>query len=323
MSKNSEDTELASTTLKLLMGAGESIALIARYPDGREFGLHIEDLAYSVDKRLSLRCLLPLPGIHRERDGKLFRSNDSTALELHELHHSVRLLEDAGWHIRLIPDKPLVSSLSADDEGVIYYEYLNDKPGPFLSTQPRGINHYIDQFEHHWAHSFDISAIESLYEQVKPFAQTQQATQIAVISFEAWTKLIGELSKKPEILHKLPPRRFEELIAELLSRDGLEVHLTPQTRDGGRDILAFQNSTVGRHLYLVECKRHNPGNPVGVSIVQRLYGVVTQERATAGLIVTTSRFTKDALSFAETVQHQIGLKDYEVLKHWLKAHLPK
>jgi hypothetical protein len=307
----------------MLMGAGEFIALKARYPDGRDFGLHIEDLAYSVDKRLSLRCLLPLPGIHRDRDGTLFRSNDSTDMELHELQQSLRLLEDAGWHIRLIPDKPSVSSLSVDDEGVIYYEYLNDKPGPFFSAQPRDINHYVQQFEHHWEHSFDISAIENLYEQVKPFALAQQATQIAVVSFEAWTKLIAEFSKKPEILQELPPRKFEELIAELLSRDGLEVHLTPQTRDGGRDILAFQNSIVGKHLYLVECKRHNLGNPVGVSIVQRLYGVITQERATAGLIVTTSRFTKDALSFAETVQHQIGLKDYEVLKQWLKTYLPK
>jgi HJR/Mrr/RecB family endonuclease len=322
MPKDSKDTDLASTTLQTVMGAGKSIALKARYPDGREFGLHIEDLAYSVDKRLSLRCLLPLPGIHRERDGTLYKSNDSTTQEFNELKHSLRLLEDAGWYIRLIPDRPLVSSLSGDDDAVIYYEYLNDKPGPIFSTQRRDIKHYIDQFEAHWNHSFDTSAIESLYEQVKPFAQAQESIQIAVVSFEAWTRIIAQLSESPELLHKLPPRKFEELIAELLHRDGLEVHLTPQSRDGGRDILAFQRTTVGKHLYLVECKRHGPANPVGVSIVQRLYGVVTQERATAGLIVTTSRFTKDALSFAGTVQHQLGLKDYEALKAWLKAHLP-
>ena len=112
----------------------------------------------------------------------------------------------------------------------------------------------------------------------------------------------------------------KELVAELLAREGLEVQLTPSTRDGGRDILAFQETPVGKHLYLVECKRHMLERPVGVAVVRQLYGVITQERATAGLIVATSRFSRDALTFAETVRHQMGLKDYEAIKAWLREH---
>ena len=56
---------------------------------------------------------------------------------------------------------------------------------------------------------------------------------------------------------------------------------------------------------------------MGIAVVQRLYGVLSQERATAGLVVTTSRFSKEALTFAETVKHQLRLKDYEAVKKWL------
>jgi restriction system protein len=108
--------------------------------------------------------------------------------------------------------------------------------------------------------------------------------------------------------------------SELLAREGLEVHLTPSTRDGGRDILAFHDTPVGKHLHLVECKRQKQQRPVGVTVVRQLYGVIAQERAMAGLVVVTSHFTRDALTFAEAVRHQIGLKDYDAIKAWLRAH---
>lgn len=162
---------------------------------------------------------------------------------------------------------------------------------------------------------------EKIYDKSQAFLRPEETTQIAIVSREAWTKLIGKLSRSPELLHSLEPRKFEELIAELLEREGLNVHLTPATRDGGRDILAFHQTPVGKHLYLVECKRHQPENPVGIAVVQRLYGVVAQERATSGLIVTTSLFSKDALAFADTVKYQIGLKDYEAIKRWLRSQM--
>ena len=38
-----------------------------------------------------------------------------------------------------------------------------------------------------------------------------------------------------------------------------------ETRDGGRDILAVNKTSLGEHLFLVECKRHAPERPIGVS----------------------------------------------------------
>jgi len=57
--------------------------------------------------------------------------------------------------------------------------------------------------------------------------------------------------------------------------------------------LAFQETPVGKLFYLVECKRHHLGRPVGVPVVRQFYGVVTRERASAELVVATSRFSRD------------------------------
>jgi hypothetical protein len=322
MPDNQHNDDLAVTAIRMVIGAGESIALKARHVDGREFGLRLEDLANSVDSRLSLRCLLPLPGIYRDRDGSVHKETEVQDIELESLKRSLNVLEAAGWQGRLIPDRPLVSSLSVDNDAVIYYEYLNSSPGPFFSADARRVAHYLDQFESHWATSFELSSAETLYDLSRSFIRATETPQIATVSHEAWTSLISRLSKNPELLHNLHPRKFEELVAELLSREGLEIHLTPETRDRGRDVLAFHQTPVGRLLYLVECKRHLRTRPVGIGIVQRLYGVVAQERATAGLIVTTSRFSKEALTFAETVKHRLGLRDYENMKIWLRKHGP-
>jgi restriction system protein len=49
---------------------------------------------------------------------------------------------------------------------------------------------------------------------------------------------------------------------------------------------------------------------VGVEIVRQLYGVVEAEKATAGVIVTTSSFTRGAKSFALQHSHRMTLHDY-------------
>lgn len=133
-------------------------------------------------------------------------------------------------------------------------------------------------------------------------------------------ELIRHVAKHPELLYELHPRRFEELVAELLRAQGFEPTLTPRTRDGGRDILAARSDALGSLLYLVECKRYAPKNKVGVEVVRAIHGVTQAERATKGVIVTTSSFTKDAIAFASPLKYGIGLHDFEALKSWLDRY---
>lgn len=153
--------------------------------------------------------------------------------------------------------------------------------------------------------------------QDKPDAET---TAVLVASVNQWQALISHLSANPHLMRELDPRKFEELVAELLSRDGLQVELTPRQKDGGRDILAYMNTEYGRHLYLVECKRYNADHPVGVEIVRGLYGVVEYERATAGLLVTTSKFTAPAVEFQTTIKNRMTFKEYTHICEWLKKY---
>jgi DNA-binding transcriptional regulator/RsmH inhibitor MraZ len=130
--------------------------------------------------------------------------------------------------------------------------------------------------------------------------------------------LLTEFAERPDLLHGLPARRFEELVAELFARQGFTVTLTQKTRDGGADLYLVEHSAIGKTLTVVECKRYAPHRRVGVSVVRQLIGVVEAKRATAGLLVTTSTFSRDAKELGADFQFRIGLQDYDLLKHQLR-----
>ncbi len=135
--------------------------------------------------------------------------------------------------------------------------------------------------------------------------------------------LIEKLKREPSGLYKISPRQFEEVIADLLANMGMEVELTPETHDGGKDILAYMNTELGRFLTLVEAKQHNKSRPVGVSLVRSLFGTLVDHQATSGMLVTTSRFAKPAKQFQERHKYQLNLKEYEDVVTWLLQYRRK
>jgi restriction system protein len=148
--------------------------------------------------------------------------------------------------------------------------------------------------------------------------QKRLVTRVSEVNEE----LIRSLGETPEELYQLPPRKFELLVAELLNRQGFDVEVTPATRDGGKDIYAAKRDDFGEFLYLVECKRWAPHKRVGIEVVQRLHGVVSAKRATAGMVATTSFFSGPAEEFQREVRYQLSLKDYFGIQRWLKNTRP-
>lgn len=131
-------------------------------------------------------------------------------------------------------------------------------------------------------------------------------------------ELYAEIRNDPELMYQMPPRKFEELIASIFRNQGFYVELTPESRDGGYDVLAVQKDSItGDRNYLVECKRYKAQNKVGVGIVRSLLGVVVDQKATKGIVATTSFFTKDAVSFEERNTTLLQLSDYDNLLMWL------
>jgi hypothetical protein len=134
-------------------------------------------------------------------------------------------------------------------------------------------------------------------------------------------EVVRRLAKEPRDLHCLPPRKFEELIAELFRDRGWSVELTKQTRDGGSDIIAVRGD-VGSHVkMLIEAKRYSPDRPVGVGLVRQLYAVRQLRHASKAVLATTSYFSPDACKeFAEFIPWELELDDYDQILRWLKSY---
>lgn len=122
--------------------------------------------------------------------------------------------------------------------------------------------------------------------------------------------LLDQIARNPEVLYQLTSREFEEAVCELFEKKGYRVKLTKQTRDGGKDIIILNNSLLGDLIFYAECKKYAKTHPVGIGLVRELYGTVAADRATAGILVTSSYFTEDAWNFRGKVKAQMNLLDY-------------
>lgn len=134
-------------------------------------------------------------------------------------------------------------------------------------------------------------------------------------------QILRVVSRDPEIVFQLEPRRFEELSAEMFERLGYSVTLTPAQKDGGKDLIIAKRDDLGTMLSFVECKRYAPDRPVGVGVVRALSGVVELGRATSGIVLTTSRFTTGAEMLREELEYRMSLKDFSDFKQLLQKCL--
>jgi len=98
-----------------------------------------------------------------------------------------------------------------------------------------------------------------------------------------------------ESIRSLGWRDFELLVGEALRRQGYTVVETGGGgADGGIDLIARRAD----EKLVVQCKRWKTWT-VGVNVVREMFGVMTAERATGVLIVTTGQFTRSAEQFAD------------------------
>ncbi len=149
--------------------------------------------------------------------------------------------------------------------------------------------------------------------------RTRSARRIITDIRDVSQELLGSLQRNPDLVYQLTPRQFEEVTATLFEKLGYDVTLTPASKDGGKDLYIARTDAIGSFLYYVECKRYAPDRPVGVGLVNALTGVVEGGRATAGLLLTTSRFTAGARAVQDRWQYRLSLKDYSDFKQMLSA----
>lgn len=107
-------------------------------------------------------------------------------------------------------------------------------------------------------------------------------------------------------------REFEKLMGEAFRQRGYQVlEAGGQGADGGVDLTLRK----GNETFLVQCK-HWKAYKVSVQTVRELYGVMAAAGAAGGFLVTSGRFTQEAVAFASG--RNIQLVDGPQLHAWLR-----
>lgn len=98
-----------------------------------------------------------------------------------------------------------------------------------------------------------------------------------------------------DVFSSISSRDFEHLVERLYAAMGYDTVLTPRQKDGGRDVVATRVESGAKTRILIDAKRYS--KPVSVQHVRSILGVVSQEKANKGVVVTTHGFTRDARKF--------------------------
>src|SRR5690606_36263800 len=88
-------------------------------------------------------------------------------------------------------------------------------------------------------HSLEKASLPALLTQVvvERGEKTPDGTLIMAVA-PAWHAIVRIIEQDPESVFRIPPEKWEEIIAGAYERDGFDVILTPRSGDGGRDVIA-------------------------------------------------------------------------------------
>jgi len=244
-----------------------------------------------------------------------------------------KAIKDSDYFIQIISDNEsywtnaeielaYAEEIASQNLKIIRAVVKGDKVGGALLGQgARGVTlNFSKKYDEAFTHLKNIIGIDSLKKIIDFNLDIVTLSKpIILVTNQVNEKLINYFSKNPHELKTVDRRLFEEMIAEIFNGFGYEVELTQKTRDGGRDIIAIKNSEA-ELKYLIECKRPDPGNVIGIKPVRELFGVKQDERATKAILATTSYFSKDALQFFDRNKWELESRDFEGLMDWIERY---
>ena len=138
---------------------------------------------------------------------------------------------------------------------------------------------------------------------------------------DAYNLYIDDFKKNLiDLVKNCHPSFFEKMVVDLLLAMGYGFdksagQVVGKSHDGGIDGIISEDK-LGLSLIYVQAKRNDAGNNIGRPLVQAFIGAM--QKAEKGVFITTSKFTKDAIDFAnaETRKH-IRLIDGDTLVNLL------
>lgn len=118
-------------------------------------------------------------------------------------------------------------------------------------------------------------------------------------------------------IDSLTPRQFEELVAQIFQRlyPSSKVVVTRFSNDYGVDVKVIGPSNV---IY-IQCKYYNSKGTVGRPVVQKLHSIMVADNVTEGAVVTTGKFSKSAIDYANKLFEKFNIKIHLIDRDSLKV----
>lgn len=131
----------------------------------------------------------------------------------------------------------------------------------------------------------------------------------AIIAIRLLSERLCELiAADHRVLRLLDWRKVEEIVATALHGIGFRVELTPPSKDGGKDVVAYCNMQGREHVYFVEIKHWRSGKSVGATQVFNFVEITLAERADGGLFLSYSGFSEVLFQHvAQLSKHNVRL----------------
>lgn len=158
-----------------------------------------------------------------------------------------------------------------------------------------------------------ISSVQNTAEDMTPTEQLEQA----------YHSIVEDLAA--DILQKTleqTPYFFEHLVVDLLVKMGYggsfanSAQVTQYIHDDGIDGIIYEDK-LGLDKIYIQAKRYKLDNTVGKPQIQQFSGALDEQKATKGVFITTSSYSKEAKQYVEKLNKKIVLIDGQELARYM------
>ncbi len=139
------------------------------------------------------------------------------------------------------------------------------------------------------SHYYDERKVKLRREEIEKKIQEQKQREAADRQERAFR------SRAIADLRRMDPEDFEHYVAALYKRQGYSAEVTQRSKDEGVDVILTDK--LGRRT-AIQVKRYRETGNIGRPIVQGFFGSYST-KYDAGIFVTTSDFTAEAITYAQ------------------------
>ncbi len=118
------------------------------------------------------------------------------------------------------------------------------------------------------------------------------------------------------------PQFFEQLVVDLLVKMGYggsfanSAKVTQYVHDDGIDGIIYEDK-LGLDKIYIQAKRYKPDNTISKPQIQQFAGALDEQKATKGVFITTSSYSKESRQYVDKLSKKIVLIDGQELARYM------